>query len=384
MSQITQPRKIFCFYRNAEVRIQALQDAKPGAAERYLLYGADQFIEQGFSVRHNLKSLPSLRPKKHWRNKIFNNMIKLIGGVGGDFSTVWSFRRQANESDLIFSTVDSVGIPLVLMQYFGIIRHPIVYVSIGLPEKLARISNRFLLRRYLRAFSQSSAIIAYGFEEAEKLREWLKKVQADHLIHFVRFGVDDKYFHPLPDVPVDVDVLTIGVDRQRDFPLLIQFAQNNPDVSLRVITSEYHLSTFQTSPGNIEILTNIPFHKIREYIAAAKVVALPVRENSYSGATTTLLQAMSMEKPVIVSAVGAIRCGYALQDGVNCKLVPPGDFLSFEQAILALLADLHKSRNIGINARQTIVENLSWDHYVTDLVSIFKNINPAELTENNL
>jgi len=35
---------------------------------------------------------------------------------------------------------------------------------------------------------------------------------------------------------------------------------------------------------------------VRSALAGARCVALPVRDNSYSGATTTLLQAMAMGK----------------------------------------------------------------------------------------
>ncbi len=59
-------------------------------------------------------------------------------------------------------------------------------------------------------------------------------------------------------------------------------------------------------------------------MSRARVVALPVRDNSYSGATTVLLQAMAMAKPVVVSRTAAIADGYDLEDGVNCRLVEPG------------------------------------------------------------
>ena len=43
--------------------------------------------------------------------------------------------------------------------------------------------------------------------------------------------------------------------------------------------------------------------------SAARVVALPVRDNSYSGATTVLLQAMALAKPVVVTRTSRDRDG---------------------------------------------------------------------------
>ena len=67
----------------------------------------------------------------------------------------------------------------------------------------------------------------------------------------------------------------------------------------------------------------------RTALPDARVVALPVRDNAYSGATTTLLQAMALAKPVVVSRTAAIADGYWLEDGTNVRLVPPGDDAAF-------------------------------------------------------
>ena len=65
----------------------------------------------------------------------------------------------------------------------------------------------------------------------------------------------------------------------------------------------------------------------------ARVVALPVRDNSYSGATTVLLQAMALGKPVVVTRTAAIATGYGLEDGANVPCSsPPGDAAALRRA----------------------------------------------------
>jgi glycosyltransferase involved in cell wall biosynthesis len=97
------------------------------------------------------------------------------------------------------------------------------------------------------------------------------------------------------------------------------------------------------------------------------VVALPVRENSYSGATTTLLQAMACAKPVVVSRTSAIARGYHLEDGLNCRLVPPGDPGAFEQAVSEVLDDGAQADLLGRGARETVEQHLTWDTYTREL-----------------
>jgi glycosyltransferase involved in cell wall biosynthesis len=103
-------------------------------------------------------------------------------------------------------------------------------------------------------------------------------------------------------------------------------------------------------------------------------VALPVRENSYSGATTVLLQAMALGKPVVVSRTAAIATGYELEDGVNCRLVEPGDVAAFERAILQTLTGADAAVALGTRARQTVERSFSWERYTEALWQVLRGI----------
>ena len=123
-------------------------------------------------------------------------------------------------------------------------------------------------------------------------------------------------------------------------------------------------------PGNVEVETDLPLEQVRERFASARLVALPVRDNTYSGATTTLLQAMAMAKAVVVSRTAAIATGYELRDGVNCRLVPPGDVDAFESAVVQTLTGADAATALGTRARQTVERSLSWTRYVDALWEI--------------
>ena len=94
---------------------------------------------------------------------------------------------------------------------------------------------------------------------------------------------------------------------------------------MRIVTTAERARSLGPLPANVSVETDVAFGELRERLAAARVVALPVQDNSYSGATTVLLQAMATARPVVVSRTEAIARGYGLADGENCRLVPPGD-----------------------------------------------------------
>ena len=111
----------------------------------------------------------------------------------------------------------------------------------------------------------------------------------------------------------------------------------------------------------------MPLARVRECLLRARVVALPVQDNTYSGATTTLLQAMACGRPAVVTRTAAIARGYHLDDGVNCRLVPPGDLGALEHAVTGLLEDGNLAAGLGLRARETVERNLTWAGYAAEI-----------------
>ena len=359
--------RIFYAYRDSPERRRALA-AAPGAAERYRLYGLDELRERGHDVRHNLER--GLSPA--WA-RVSGGLVKSglerVGGYGGDFATVLGSLRDANRADVVLSTVDTVGIPLMLTGRSGLLRPPLVYIAIGLPERLAQLRSDRMRRLYAGALTRCVAILAYGAREADDLRGWLEERGGSVPVSFVPFGVDTDALRPT-DVPVRHDVVSVGADPHRDFPLLLEVARVLPEASFSVVATGDAARALVDVPANVTVEVDLPFERMLEQLAGARVVALPVRENTYSGATTVLLQAMALEKPVVVSRTSAIASGYGLVDGENCRLVQPGDAASFAKSVRAILGDELHARALANGARRTAERELTWGRYVDRLDEI--------------
>ena len=362
---------VFFTFRDSPERRRALE-APPGSADRYLLTGLDQLAPRGFSVRHNLERRGAPPRWAEVAGDAVKWGLERAGGYGGDFTTVLASLAKANRADVVLSTVDTVGIPLMLLGRAGRLRPPLVYVAIGLPERLAQLRSERMRRLYASALGSCASVLAYSEYEAGELRAWLERYGYAPRIEFVPFGVDAAIFSPSRE-PVAVDVVSIGADPHRDFELLLRIAKRMPEVTFRIVTSADHSRRFAVVPENAVIETDIPFEEMRRRLTEARVVALPVRENSYSGATTVLLQAMALGKPVVVTRTNAIAAGYGLVDGENCRLVAPGDDPSFERALAGVLRDDFHARALGSSARATVERELTWERYVDRIEELLRD-----------
>jgi glycosyltransferase involved in cell wall biosynthesis len=355
---------LFVLYRDSALRRAALR-APVGDPARYSLYGLDELRSAGFEARHNLEAGFEPGVGARTKGRVLDRTVRLFGGYSGDFPRVLGPLDGANRADVVFSTVDTVGIPLALLGRFGRVRPPVVYVAIGLPERLEQLRGPFAKRLFARAFGRLDTILAYGWGEVEELRSWLG--DGGPHIEFVTFGVDVDHFRPDPAAAVVDDVVSIGADPRRDFPLVVELARRFPDLAFRIVGSSDNARELGSLPANLALEVDVPFERVRECLLGARVVALPVRENSYSGATTTLLQAMACAKPVVVTQTAAIARGYHLEDEGNCRLVAPDDVSALEHAVRGLLDDPVRATTLGARARDTVERRLSWAAYTSEL-----------------
>jgi glycosyltransferase involved in cell wall biosynthesis len=305
-----------------------------------------------------------------------NGALRAAGGYGGDFASVLASLRTANAADVVFATSDTVGIPLVLLKRAGLLRPPLVYAAIGLPERLVQLRGARTTRLYARAFHHASALLTYAESEAEWLREWLGPAAPP--VTFVPFGVDVNAFAPDSGRASEVDVASVGADPRRDFGVLAAIASRHPELSFTIVATSDQARSLAPLPANVTVETDVPLERVRDRLAAARVVALPVKRNSYSGATTVLLQAMALAKPVVVSRTDAIARGYGLEDGVNCRLVEPGDEGEFERTLLETVTGAEASVSLGVRAREKVEREFSWKRYTSALWEILSAVASGE------
>lgn len=93
---------------------------------------------------------------------------------------------------------------------------------------------------------------------------------------------------------------------------------------------------------------------IPDILSCMDIFAMP---SIAEGLPNSLLEAMSMGKPIVAAAVGGIP--YVIENGINGLLVQPRDSKGLAAAVETIIKDKQLSARIGQNARDFVEQNYS-------------------------
>jgi L-malate glycosyltransferase len=127
---------------------------------------------------------------------------------------------------------------------------------------------------------------------------------------------------------------------------------------LQAIVAELNLSDRLHFAGGI---TNL-----REHFAAADIFVLPSRSEGFSNA---IVEAMAASLPVVATDVGGNA--EAVQDGVSGIIVPSEDVAALSAAILQLLSDPSKAKEMGLEGKRLASERFTTDAMMKQITSAY-------------
>jgi glycosyltransferase involved in cell wall biosynthesis len=134
----------------------------------------------------------------------------------------------------------------------------------------------------------------------------------------------------------------------RDFPTLID-ALRGTHVPLRVVTfSAATLDWPDELPDNVQVEWAMPPASFLERIASARVVVVPLRDPRSDFGQTTVVQALSLGKPVVTTRSPGV-VDY-VGDGREGFLVEAGDAAGYRAAVLRLCEDDELRLACGVRA----------------------------------
>lgn len=269
---------------------------------------------------------------------------------------------------LVFAMSERVGIPFAGLHHMFPFRRPFVSMHHAWSWRQEALFTRVNL------FSLMDAIILH----CQSMRRDLLKlgVPAERL-HVIPYGgVDDHFFSPLTEVEQQAGLaMSIGEIRHRDYATLFQ-AVDGLSLKLFVAASgrwyaREKKADLQTAlPNNVTIAGYLSYKELKETYARSQFIVLPLPDLPYAAGVTAILEAMCMERAVIVTRSRGIL-DYVV-DGETGILVNPGDVAAMRETIQDLRAHPEEARRLGQNGRQRIEEELNLDVYVERIATLLR------------
>jgi glycosyltransferase involved in cell wall biosynthesis len=266
--------------------------------------------------------------------------------------------RAAAGADALFSDGEHIGIPLgIALEAIGPARPHVVLghhlTSRSKPWMLRGLRHMGITRVLVHSRVQLKiAIESLGFSQSSAA--------------FVPYYADARFWCPQPVLP---QRLIVSAGREhRDYATLAAAVKDLPVQTVIAAGSLFSPAARcrlpEAMPANVTVGMRSP-RALRELYAQAEVVVVPLIPSDFQAGVTTILEAMAMAKPVVVTATEGQ--GDIVIDGETGVLVPPDDAPALRAELRRLLADPAERRRLGANAREAVLARFNLPIYAAML-----------------
>ncbi|GAB4334495.1 MAG: hypothetical protein Kow0010_21520 [Dehalococcoidia bacterium] len=325
-------------------------------------------------------------PEGRGRGGLFRKLF------GPHVRQAWRVAGRISRGDTVFADGEHNGIPLLLFLAMRWRRPRRVTMLGHLPGKWWKLAALWAGTRLVR----DGVLIVHSSVQLERVERWLGGRWEARL---VPYQVDTAFWAPGADSPGDNQPLVVAVGSEhRDYETLVDAVRGLP-VDVVIAAGSYWARKTAAAaeiPANVTLITRpLPFAALRDLYARATAVVVPVHDVANQSGVTTILEAMSMARPVVTSASRGQReyvtgplvlpdsnldRGATADRGPAAWLprssavpadtglyVGPGDARALREAIRLLVENEGLRLRLGTAARRSVLRHFTIEHYTEAL-----------------
>jgi len=253
---------------------------------------------------------------------------------------------------LISHGVQSAIVLAFIRSFLGINYPPHIIIDVGCLNGGRSRQPELILFQF--AMNSVSGLIYHAKSQKKHYDKYFPKLARRSI--FVPFGVDTEFFKPL-DLEQENYILSVGY-KFRDWRTLINaYSKIRTNTMLKIVgPKKLNIKL----PENVSVIPYVPINILKELIARAKFIVLPLINLPYAHGQMTLLQSMAMGKAVIVTKV-ASTVDY-IKDYQNALFVKYNDISDMKDKIEFLLSNPNEIIRLGRNAQMTIENKFTEKH----------------------
>lgn len=279
--------------------------------------------------------------------------------VRGSIEHVLEGLLHVHRARAVLSDGEHIGIPLSLAMGGLHIDRPHVMIAHHLVTARKRPFFRYLAaqRHISRAVAHSRRHVAEIQKELNVSPSW---------VTCIPYAVDTHFWTPA--APATGNLVVSAGREHRDYSTLASALEGEPVSVFIADSSTYSPQARRTAPtswpSNVQRGALSPID-LRRLYARAAVVVVPLLETSFPAGITTMLEAMAMAKPVVVTGISGMSD--VVRDGETALVVPVGDARRLREAVTSLLDSPSERLRIGARARDVVQAENGVEHFADEL-----------------
>lgn len=282
--------------------------------------------------------------------RILNILFLPVAWIFGSRYTKLNFGRvilalpQFWQVDTVVTCVDSINKAAAVLKKFKLFSAHLICMAGNVMDGTEKFPR---LHQWL--WSGVDKVITHAPVDQEKL---IRLGLGDRGI-MISVGSDKRFWHPIERKVSDTLqlVVSVGADRDRDYRTLFLAAEQMPKLKFIVCCGQDNIRGLNI-PENVEVRLNVSALETREILFKAKMAVLPLRETHRASGQLSMLDAMLMGKPVIVSKIRGVVEPYDLVNRSQVMLSSSGDVEGLVQAVRELQGNGNLRRKLGIVAKK--------------------------------
>jgi glycosyltransferase involved in cell wall biosynthesis len=276
--------------------------------------------------------------------------------------------KTMHPGDVVWCTGEDVGIPMATLGRQRGIKTVLAIHNLDRPRgKLG-----------MRLFNVTRSVDGW-IVNAGAHRTFLRAMGvAEERIHTVLDRVDLKFFSPGPtasEKPRPV-IASVGLE-QRDYVTLAAATEALPvDVKISGFSRDA-AALAKAFPTTMPANMSRKFYEWPELVdlyRSADVVVCSVFDNAYAAGVTTILEAASVGRPLVVTATRGLNDYLSAE---RAMLVPPSNPRAMRSAIEGLLADRAWADQLAQAARQHVERHHSNEQWVNGIAAVMRRLSES-------
>jgi glycosyltransferase involved in cell wall biosynthesis len=278
-----------------------------------------------------------------WPWNPFRGQHSLFEGL--DPSRALRVLTRERDCDLVLACFESATVPLLFLRRLLGFKAPIAMIDIGLADSWT-VRERILDF----AVPRADAIFVLGTNQIDYIRNrWKTSAR----IEFFHQHIDTEFYTPAPTAAGPI--LTVGEDRGRDFDTFLAAVEG---ADADVIVKSKRVAVSEAKFPNVRVISShLSSLEYRKLLIDCRLVVVPLVSSAHASGVGTVLEALAMGRPLIVSDSPGIR-DYIIADE-TALTVPCNDVAALRRAIARLLAEPDTCARLAANGRRFVVEHCS-------------------------